>query len=88
MKQMKELEANCSNLSSAQLDIFKQSWTSLSSRFQTSDQASFAKIKEQAEKESQQFIDNRLLKSMESSGFNTADKKIDSKFLDLFRNQL
>lgn len=65
-------------MSETQLQIFKQTWTSLWERF---DQTAMNSIKEQAQVDSETFINNRLLKSMEGI-------QVDENFLNLFKYQV
>lgn len=65
-------------MSETQLQIFKQTWSSLWERF---DQSQMTSINEQAQIDSETFIKGRLLKSMEGI-------QVDENFLSLFRYQV
>lgn len=65
-------------MSEGQLQIFQQTWTSLWERF---DQTAMSSIKEQAQIDSETFINGRLLKSMEGI-------QVDENFLNLFKYQV
>ena len=78
MREMGQKMVESGRMSETQLQIFKQTWTSLWERF---DQTAMISIKDQAQKDSETFINGRLLKSMEGI-------QVDENFLNLFKQQV
>ena len=78
MREMEKKMEKSGRMSETQLQIFRQTWTSLWERF---DQTTMGAIKEQAQVDSETFINGRLLKSMEGI-------QVDENFLNLFKYQV